>query len=73
MILFKSCMDDEQQCKELGSNLTNLSLALAHTCREALGREWGYELTQLSGDYQQLAVEYRDKLRSKRNTSKIAK
>lgn len=31
MILFKSCMDDEQQCKELGSNLTNLSLALA-TC-----------------------------------------
>jgi hypothetical protein len=73
MILFKSCMDDEQQCKELGTNPTDLSLALAHTCREALGREWGYDLKQLSGDYQKLAIEYRNKLRSKLNASKIAK
>jgi hypothetical protein len=64
MILFKSCMDDEQQCRVLGSNLMNLSLALAHTCREELGREWGRDLNQLSGDYQRLAIEYRAKLRA---------
>jgi hypothetical protein len=43
MILFKSCMDNEQQCNALGADLKNLSLALAHTCRESLGRaftEW---------------------------------
>lgn len=38
MIIFKSCLDDEKQCNELGANLYDLSLALAHSCRESLGR-----------------------------------
>jgi hypothetical protein len=33
MIIFKSCLDDEKQCNELGANLSGLSLALAHSCR----------------------------------------
>jgi hypothetical protein len=52
MIIFKSCLDDEKQCNELGANLSGLSLALAHSCRESLGRSWGYKVKQLEGDYQ---------------------
>ena len=52
MIIFKSCLDDEKQCNELDADLPGLSLALAHSCRESLGRSWGYEVKQLEGDYQ---------------------
>lgn len=49
MIIFKSCLDDEKQCNELGANLPGLSLALAHSCRESLGRSWGYKQGQAVG------------------------
>lgn len=62
MILFKSCMDDEKRCTDLGTNLNELSLALAHTCRASLGRSWGYDLKQLEGDYQKIALDYQTKL-----------
>ncbi len=62
MVIFKSCLDDEKRCDELGGDLLGLSLALAHTCRESLGRSWGYEVKQLEGDYQQLALDYRNKV-----------
>jgi hypothetical protein len=55
-IIFKSCLDDEKQCNELGANLPGLSLALAHSCRESLGRSWGYKVKQLEGDYQEVAL-----------------
>jgi hypothetical protein len=73
MYLFKSCMDDEQQCNILGSNLKDLSLALAHTRREELGREWGYELQQLKGEYQKRAIKYRAQLLAKINRQTIEK
>lgn len=62
MVIFKSCLDDEKRCEELGAGLLGLSLALAHTCRESLGRSWGYEVRQLEGDYQRLALDYRNKV-----------
>jgi hypothetical protein len=65
MIIFKSCMDDEQLCKELDSSPKKLSLALAHSCRESLGRMWGYTLKQLEGDYQKNALEYWNKLQAR--------
>ena len=66
MILFKGCLDDETECKELQTDLSELSLALAHTCRESLARSWGYEVKQLAdGGYQRFALDYRDKLRAK--------
>ena len=58
IVIFKSCLDDEKQCNELDADLPGLSLALAHSCRESLGRSWGYEVKQLEGAYQQLAVAY---------------
>jgi hypothetical protein len=58
MIIFKSCMDDEEKCQANGGSLVDLSLALAHTCRESLGVSWGYDLPQLRGDYQQRAINY---------------
>jgi hypothetical protein len=65
MVIFKSCLDDEKQCNELDANLPGLSLALAHSCRESLGRSWGYEVKQLEGDYQQLAFAYQARLLAK--------
>jgi hypothetical protein len=73
MIVFKSCLDDEKECELLGSNLKGLSLALAHTCRVSLGHSWGVEVSQLTGDYQRNAIEYRKKLRAKQNTQKLAR
>jgi len=73
MIIFKSCLDDEKQCNELGANVYDLSLALAHSCRESLGRSWGYEVKQLDGDYQELALAYQQWLLAKRSHLKIAK
>jgi hypothetical protein len=70
MIIFKSGMDDEQLCEELDSNLEDLSLALAHSCRESLGRTWGYALEQLEGKYQIDALEYWNKLQAKKRSSK---
>lgn len=67
MIIFKSCLDDEKQCNELDADLPGLSLALAHSCRESLGRSWGYEVKQLEGDYQQLALSYQKRLLAKRS------
>jgi hypothetical protein len=58
MIIFKSCLDDLDGCKRNGGNLHDLSLALAHACRESLGKSWGYDLPQLRGDYQQRALDY---------------
>ncbi len=49
VIIFNSCLDDEKQCNELGANLPGLSLALAHSCRESLGRSWGYKQGQAVG------------------------
>jgi hypothetical protein len=71
MILFKSCLEDENECKVLGSNLVDLSLALAHTCRVSLGRSWGVTVEQLAGDYQQRAVDYRKKLLAHRKTETL--
>jgi len=65
MIIFKSGMDDEQLCNELGSSLEFLSLALAHSCRESLGRTWGYALEQLEGKYQREALDYWNKLQER--------
>jgi len=45
MVIFKSCLDDEKRCNELDADLPGLSLALAHSCRESLGRSWGYEVS----------------------------
>ena len=73
MMIFKSCLDEEKQCNELGANLPGLSLALAHSCRESLGRSWGYEVEQLEGDYQRLALAYQQRLLAKRSHPKIAK
>jgi hypothetical protein len=73
MIIFKSCLDDEKQCNELDADLPGLSLALAHSCRESLGRSWGYEVKQLEGDYQQLALSYQKRLLAKRSDPKITK
>ena len=73
MIIFKSCLDDEKQCKELGANLPGLSLALAHSCRESLGRSWGYKVKQLEGDYQEVALAYQKRLLTKRSNPQIAK
>ena len=73
MIIFRSCLDDEKQCAELGGSLTGLSLALAHACRESLGRSWGYALKQLEGDYQQLAIAYRDRLKAKESAKEKTK
>lgn len=73
MIIFKSCLDDEKQCKELGANLYDLSLALAPSCRESLGRSWGYEVKQLEGDYQELALAHQQRLLAKRSHPKTAK
>lgn len=64
MIIFKSCLDDEQQCRKLGADLLELSLALAHTCRESLSRSWGYDVKQLKGDYQKLAQDYWKKVQN---------
>jgi hypothetical protein len=73
MIIFKSCLDDEKQCNELGANLPGLSLALAHSCRESLGRSWGYKVKQLEGDYQEVALAYQKRLLTKRSNPQIAK
>jgi hypothetical protein len=73
MVLFKSCLDNERLCNELGASLPDLSLALAHSCRESLGRSWGYALKQLEGDYQQIALDYQKKLQARKNDSKIPK
>jgi hypothetical protein len=73
MILFKKCMDDEPKCNSLGANLQNLSLALAHTCRESLGRSWGQDFPQLEGDYQVKAIEYQKQLEAAQQGQKIAK
>jgi hypothetical protein len=70
MIIFKSGMDDEQLCEELGSDLEILSLALAHSCRESLGRMWGHALKQLQGEYQKGALDYWNKLQAKKRISK---
>ena len=53
--------------------LPGLSLALAHSCRESLGRSWGYEVKQLEGDYQQLALAYQARLLARSADPKIAK
>jgi hypothetical protein len=53
--------------------LPGLTLALAHSCRESLGRSWGHEVKQLEGDYQQLALAYQARLVTKCADSKIAK
>jgi hypothetical protein len=73
MVIFKSCLDDEKQCNELDADLPGLSLALAHSCRESLGRSWGYAVKQLEGDYQQLALAYQARLVAKSADPKFAK
>ena len=50
-----------------------LSLALAHSCRESLGRSWGYKVKQLEGDYQEVALAYQKRLLPKRPNPQIAK
>lgn len=61
MIVFKSVLDQAGQDKKL----RNLSLALAHTCRESLGRSWGVRMSALEGnkDYLPIAVAERDKIK----------
>jgi hypothetical protein len=73
MFVFKSCLDDEKQCNELDADRPGLTLALAHSCRESLGRSWRHEVKQLEGDYQQLALAYQARLLTKSADSKIAK
>ena len=73
MIIFKSCLDDEKQCNELDADRPGLTLALAHSCRESLGRSWRHEVKQLEGDSQQLALAYQARLLTKSADSKIAK
>jgi len=46
MIALKHCLDNENW-----SELAGLSLGLGHTCRNSLGKVWGYDLPQLQGDY----------------------
>lgn len=58
MIIFKSYIDNENRCQMAGGNAQNLSLALAHTCRQSLGESWGYSFEQLKGRYQELAANY---------------
>jgi hypothetical protein len=62
MILFKRCLDDQPQCDQFDSSLATLSLALAHACRESLGRTWGHDLAQLKGTYHERALEYARRL-----------
>jgi hypothetical protein len=71
MIIFKSCLDDQEGCKAAGGTLLNLSLALAHTCRQSLGDSWGYAAKQLEGDYQKIALEYWKKYQQNRQTNQI--
>ena len=54
MIAFKHGLDNGAS----PNMLKNLSLALAHTCRESLGASWKIDLPQLHGDYQQKAIDY---------------
>ena len=61
MIIFKSYIDNENRCRMAGGNPENLSLALAHACRQSLGESWGYSFEQLKGRYQELASIYWDK------------
>jgi hypothetical protein len=58
MMIFKSCLDREEKSPPQDSSLKDLSLALAHTCRESLGKSWGRKLKELSGSYQRIALEY---------------
>lgn len=73
MIIFKSGLDNEKLCNELRVSLSDLSLALAHSCRESLGRSWGYDLPQLKGDldYQQIALDFEKKLEATQNGGKV--
>ena len=58
MIVFKDCLDRQSD----DDQLTDLALALAHTCRESLGRSWSVSfpeaahLPELHGEYQQFAI-----------------
>ena len=51
MVRFDRCL----QALETGSctrtELKNLSLALAHSCRESIGRAWELDLSKLEGKY----------------------
>ncbi len=64
MVVFKTCLDDTTQDEQL----QDLSLALAHTCRESLGRSWGVELPQLHGTYQKLAMDYWERIQKTSQT-----
>lgn len=59
MFAFKQCLDSPEKGEDHENDLYNLSLALAHTCRESLARSWGYEIPQFKdGGYQRFAIEY---------------
>ena len=61
MIIFKSYLDDEHGCRMAHGDPLDLSLALAHTCRQSLGDTWGYSFKQLKGEYQGFAKKYWDR------------
>jgi len=56
MIAFKRWLDNPGCVGS--SEMYNLSLALAHTCRTSLGSTWGFDVPQLRGDYQDLIEKY---------------
>lgn len=56
MIAFNSCLENKDCVGK--SEMQDLSLALAHTCRQSLGSSWGFEASQLRGDYQDLIRKY---------------
>jgi hypothetical protein len=56
MMAFKKCLDDKECVGS--SQMKNLSLALADTCRISLGSSWGFKAKQLEGDYSKLIREY---------------
>ena len=74
MIIFKSCLDGEKQCNELGANLPRPEpCACAFLQESHARRSWGYKVKQLEGDYQEVALAYQKRLLTKRSNPKIAK
>ena len=65
MFAFKHCLDSPEKGEDHENDLYNLSLALAHTCRESLARSWGYEIQQFKeGGYQSYAIDYLNRVKS---------
>ena len=64
MFAFKHCLDNPEKGEDHEEELYNLSLALAHTCRESLAKSWGHDIQQFKdGGYKRFAIEYLERLK----------